>query len=247
MNIYNILINSFYPSKIKKYNQLVKLKKILYKNMQNLILSLDNNEKTKLLFLLNKLNLNKLNLKQYQNMIKKIIFTYDFNKLKYTNQMENKSSETMISCVIIDDEKPAREALDLMLSRYFPEKIKDLAKAESLKEGIFAIYKNHAQPAAVLSFLVFVDFNLNPAIFGQFCFNKSRSRNAFFVFFRCFFHTIFFGRIYAQQSKRFVYCGVKTHINFKMHGIAINQALYFCPIIIGYNLCSSRLFAVFFA
>ncbi|MDP3642010.1 MAG: LytTR family DNA-binding domain-containing protein [Bacteroidota bacterium] len=48
----------------------------------------------------------------------------------------------MISYVIIDDEKPARDALELMLAHYFGEKIKVLGKAESLKEGVFAIYKH---------------------------------------------------------------------------------------------------------
>ncbi len=59
----------------------------------------------------------------------------------------------MIRCLIIDDEKPARDALELMLARYFPEKIKVLAKAESLKEGVFAIYKHNPG-------LVFLDIEM---------------------------------------------------------------------------------------
>ncbi len=59
----------------------------------------------------------------------------------------------MITCIIIDDEKPARDTLELMLLRYFPEKIKILAKAESLKEGVFAIYKSHPD-------LVFLDIEM---------------------------------------------------------------------------------------
>jgi two-component system LytT family response regulator len=59
----------------------------------------------------------------------------------------------MIKCVIIDDEKPARDVLELMLSRYFPEKIRVLAKAESLKEGVFAIYKHNPD-------LVFLDIEM---------------------------------------------------------------------------------------
>ncbi len=59
----------------------------------------------------------------------------------------------MISCVIIDDEKPARDALELMLARYFPEKIKVVGKAESLKEGVFSIYKHKPE-------LVFLDIEM---------------------------------------------------------------------------------------
>lgn len=80
----------------------------------------------------------------------------------------------MISCVIIDDEKPAREALDLMLSRYFPEKIKVLAKAESLKEGIFAIYKNHPD-------LVFLDIEM-PEENGTLIFNYFQQVNFSVIF-----------------------------------------------------------------
>lgn len=59
----------------------------------------------------------------------------------------------MISCVIIDDEKPARDALELMLSHYLPDKIKVVSKAESLKEGVFAIYKHKPD-------LVFLDIEM---------------------------------------------------------------------------------------
>ncbi len=59
----------------------------------------------------------------------------------------------MINCIIVDDEKPARDALELMLSRYFPEKVKVLGKAESLKEGVFAIYKHNPD-------LVFLDIEM---------------------------------------------------------------------------------------
>ena len=59
----------------------------------------------------------------------------------------------MITCVIIDDEQPARDSLELMLTRYFPEKIKVVGKAESLKEGVFAIYKQNPD-------LVFLDIEM---------------------------------------------------------------------------------------
>jgi len=66
----------------------------------------------------------------------------------------------MINCVIIDDEKPARDALELMLIRYFPERVKVVAKAESLKEGVFAIYKHSPD-------LVFLDIVRYSPLFGQ--------------------------------------------------------------------------------
>lgn len=59
----------------------------------------------------------------------------------------------MISCVIIDDEKPARDALELMILHYFAEKVKVIGKAGSLKEGVFAIYKHKPD-------LVFLDIEM---------------------------------------------------------------------------------------
>ena len=59
----------------------------------------------------------------------------------------------MITCVIIDDEKLARDSLELMFSHYFPEKVKMLAKAASLKEGVLAINKYHPD-------IVFLDIEM---------------------------------------------------------------------------------------
>lgn len=59
----------------------------------------------------------------------------------------------MITCIIIDDEKPARDALELMLQRYLPDKVKVLHKAASVKEGVFAIYKQNPD-------LVFLDIEM---------------------------------------------------------------------------------------
>lgn len=59
----------------------------------------------------------------------------------------------MIKCVIIDDEKPAREALSLMLSCYFGDKVKVVGLAESVKEGVFLIYDHQPQ-------LVFLDIQM---------------------------------------------------------------------------------------
>lgn len=59
----------------------------------------------------------------------------------------------MITCVIIDDEKLAREALRLMLERYFSDKVKILAMAAGLKEGVLEIYQHHPD-------LVFLDIEM---------------------------------------------------------------------------------------
>lgn len=59
----------------------------------------------------------------------------------------------MINCVIIDDEKPARDSLELMLGHYFPDKVRIIGKAESLNEGILLIYKHNPD-------LVFLDIEM---------------------------------------------------------------------------------------
>jgi len=50
-------------------------------------------------------------------------------------------SESMKTCIIIDDEKNARETLEKIIERYFITKIKVLHSACSVKEGVFAINK----------------------------------------------------------------------------------------------------------
>ena len=47
----------------------------------------------------------------------------------------------MRTCIIIDDEKNAREALSKIIERYLNTKIKILYAADSVKEGVFAINK----------------------------------------------------------------------------------------------------------
>ena len=59
----------------------------------------------------------------------------------------------MIRCVIIDDEKPARDTLELMLKRYFVSKVEVVALAASLKEGVLAVYENKPD-------LVFLDIEM---------------------------------------------------------------------------------------
>jgi len=50
-------------------------------------------------------------------------------------------SESIKTCIIIDDEKNARETLEKIIERYFITKIKVLHSACSVKEGVFAINK----------------------------------------------------------------------------------------------------------
>jgi two-component system, LytTR family, response regulator len=59
----------------------------------------------------------------------------------------------MKTCVIIDDEKNAREALSKIIERYFSSKIKILQLADSVKEGVFAINKLHPD-------IVFLDIEM---------------------------------------------------------------------------------------
>ncbi len=59
----------------------------------------------------------------------------------------------MKTCVIIDDEKNAREALSKIIERYFSGKIKILQLADSVKEGVFSINKLHPD-------IVFLDIEM---------------------------------------------------------------------------------------
>lgn len=80
----------------------------------------------------------------------------------------------MINCVIIDDEKPARDSLELMLSLYFPDKVRIIGKAESLKEGVLLIYKYSPD-------LVFLDIEM-PEENGFMLFNYFQQVNFSVVF-----------------------------------------------------------------
>ena len=47
----------------------------------------------------------------------------------------------MTTCIIIDDERKAREAFKKIIDRYFKDKISVVADSESVKEGVAAIHK----------------------------------------------------------------------------------------------------------
>lgn len=59
----------------------------------------------------------------------------------------------MISCIIIDDERKAREAFKKIIDRYFEEKVSVSALASSVKEGVEAINKNNPD-------IVFLDIEM---------------------------------------------------------------------------------------
>lgn len=59
----------------------------------------------------------------------------------------------MISCIIIDDEKKARETFEMIVQRYLPDKLKVLAMSETVKEGVYAIHKHKPD-------LVFLDIEM---------------------------------------------------------------------------------------
>ena len=47
----------------------------------------------------------------------------------------------MIKCLIIDDELNARELLEGLLEKFFPNKFDIVAKCESVDEGLESIFK----------------------------------------------------------------------------------------------------------
>jgi len=59
----------------------------------------------------------------------------------------------MISCVLIDDERKARETFDMIVQRYLPGTMKVAAMCESVKEGARCIQKIHPD-------IVFLDIEM---------------------------------------------------------------------------------------
>lgn len=47
----------------------------------------------------------------------------------------------MITCIIIDDERKARESFKKIIDRYFKDKLEVLSLSKSVKEGVSAIHK----------------------------------------------------------------------------------------------------------
>lgn len=94
----------------------------------------------------------------------------------------------MIKCVIIDDEKPAREALDLMLGKYFKEKVKVVALASTVKEGVNIIYEKKPD-------LVFLDIEM-------------QGENGFELF--NYFQTLSFSVIFTTAYKEYAIKAIRT-------------------------------------
>lgn len=80
----------------------------------------------------------------------------------------------MYNCVIIDDELNAREALEKIILRYFPDRLRIVAKAGSVEEGVHAI--NKFNPA-----LVFLDIEM-PGENGFKIFHHYRTYNFEVIF-----------------------------------------------------------------
>lgn len=59
----------------------------------------------------------------------------------------------MISCVLIDDEKKARETFEMIVQRYLPDKLQLIANCESVKEGAHCIHTLHPD-------IVFLDIEM---------------------------------------------------------------------------------------
>ncbi len=59
----------------------------------------------------------------------------------------------MITCIIIDDEKPAREFLEKLINQYFSTKIIVLDTADSVEKGVELINKLHPE-------LIFLDIEM---------------------------------------------------------------------------------------
>jgi two-component system LytT family response regulator len=59
----------------------------------------------------------------------------------------------MITCIIIDDEKPAREFLEKLIHQYFGTKLIVLGAVESVSQGVELINKLHPE-------LIFLDIEM---------------------------------------------------------------------------------------
>ena len=59
----------------------------------------------------------------------------------------------MINCIIIDDERQAREVLEKIIARYFPDKVRVLGAAGSVEEGVKLIHQHNPR-------LVFLDIEM---------------------------------------------------------------------------------------
>ena len=89
----------------------------------------------------------------------------------------------MLKCIIVDDERNAREALQHILEKYFDQKIKILAQAQCVAEAVDLI-KLHQPDLVFLDvempnepgfklFNYFDDYNFNIKFSNSFCEKES--------------------------------------------------------------------------
>lgn len=93
----------------------------------------------------------------------------------------------MINCVIIDDEQPARDAMELLLQHYFAGEVSIAGKAGSLSEGVLLICRKKPD-------LVFLDIEL-------------QDENGFNIY--KYFQTISFAIVFTTAYKDYAIEAVK--------------------------------------
>ena len=93
----------------------------------------------------------------------------------------------MITCIIIDDEKPAREFLTKLIKQYFDKKLIVLDSVESVEKGVEAINKLHPE-------LIFLDIEM-------------KGEDGFQLF--KYFDNVFFDIIFTTAHKDYAINAIK--------------------------------------
>jgi two-component system LytT family response regulator len=93
----------------------------------------------------------------------------------------------MITCIIIDDEKPAREFLEKLINQYFSTKIIVLDTADSVEKGVELINKLHPE-------LIFLDIEM-------------KGEDGFQLF--KYFDNVFFDIIFTTAYKNYAIEAIK--------------------------------------
>lgn len=93
----------------------------------------------------------------------------------------------MITCIIIDDEKPAREFLTKLIHQYFGQKLVVLEAVESVEKGVEAINKMHPE-------LIFLDIEM-------------KGEDGFQLF--KYFDNVFFDIIFTTAHKDYAIDAIK--------------------------------------
>ena len=96
----------------------------------------------------------------------------------------------MITCIIIDDEKPAREFLEKLINQYYKNKIVVLETVESVEKGVESINKLHPE-------LIFLDIEM-------------KGEDGFQLF--KYFDIIFFDIIFTTAHKDYAINAIKHSV-----------------------------------